>query len=162
MSDLTLRDKLLKSSGILLISSGEMEGATESTSGQSGLVPTPTIEDKDKFLQGDGTWQKPIICNGEQGSGYGVCNTNESIIEKEVSLSSYLLAVGGHISIKFTHAVPASATLNINNNGAKPIFYRNEAIPEGVIGAGDTATLVFDGTNYNFVAKDSSIKLKVW
>lgn len=34
-----------------------MEGATAETSGTKGLVPAPTISDKDKFLCGDGTWQ---------------------------------------------------------------------------------------------------------
>lgn len=33
-----------------------MTGATASADGTSGLVPAPSISDKDKFLKGDGTW----------------------------------------------------------------------------------------------------------
>jgi len=34
-------------------------GATENTDGKGGLVPSPTIEDRNKFLKGDGTWGSP-------------------------------------------------------------------------------------------------------
>jgi hypothetical protein len=37
-------------------------GATDQSDGLSGLVPSPAIADKDKFLKGDGTW-------GEAGGG---------------------------------------------------------------------------------------------
>jgi hypothetical protein len=37
----------------------EMTGATASTAGSSGIVPSPAVEDKDKFLKGDGTWDSP-------------------------------------------------------------------------------------------------------
>lgn len=40
---------------------GDMTGASDSSDGVSGLVPSPTVADKDKFLKGDGTW-------GEVGS----------------------------------------------------------------------------------------------
>lgn len=36
-----------------------MIGATDSTSGQSGLVPAPNINNKSHFLRGDGTWASP-------------------------------------------------------------------------------------------------------
>lgn len=36
-------------------------GATSSADGQSGLVPTPLIADKDKYLKGDGTWDTITI-----------------------------------------------------------------------------------------------------
>jgi len=39
----------------------EMTGATASTAGSSGIVPSPAAEDKDKFLKGDGTWDTPIF-----------------------------------------------------------------------------------------------------
>ena len=38
------------------ISYSEMQGATSSVDGASGLVPTPAAGDQDKFLKGDGTW----------------------------------------------------------------------------------------------------------
>jgi len=33
------------------------QGATTTKNGIRGLVPSPTIEDKDKYLSGDGTWK---------------------------------------------------------------------------------------------------------
>jgi len=36
-----------------------MTGAEINKNGDSGLVPTPTIADKDNFLKGDGTWGTP-------------------------------------------------------------------------------------------------------
>lgn len=38
----------------------EMEGATETTEGRPGVVPTPLKTDVDHFLKGDGTWGTPI------------------------------------------------------------------------------------------------------
>jgi len=37
-----------------------MTGATASTDGSAGLVPTPSAGDEGKFLRGDGTWQTAI------------------------------------------------------------------------------------------------------
>lgn len=38
-----------------------MVGATNSSSGTKGLVPAPTVADKDNFLKGNGTWSTPSI-----------------------------------------------------------------------------------------------------
>lgn len=40
-----------------------MQGATETSDGTSGLVPVPTIDSRNNFLRGDGTWTNivPII-----------------------------------------------------------------------------------------------------
>ena len=40
------------------IGTSPMVGATSNADGKSGLVPAPAIEDKDKFLRGDGTWSE--------------------------------------------------------------------------------------------------------
>ena len=40
---------------------GIMTGASASTNGVTGLVPTPIAGDQDKFLKGDGTWATPIV-----------------------------------------------------------------------------------------------------
>lgn len=92
------------------------------------------------------------------GSGYGTCGTAEATAAKAATLSGYVLRTGGHVSVKFTYAVPASATLNINSAGAKAIYYRGAAITAGVIGAGDIATFVYDGTQYQLLSVDSGEK----
>ena len=39
----------------------EFTGATATEDGTYGTVPAPTVEDKDRFLKGDGTWGDVII-----------------------------------------------------------------------------------------------------
>ena len=73
-----------------------------------------------------------------------------------VTLTDYLLVTNGIVSVKFTNAVPSSATLNINSKGAKAIYYRGSAITAGILNAGDTGTFVYDGTQYHLVAIDQS------
>lgn len=87
-------------------------------------------------------------------SGYGTCTTAEATVAKVASLSSYALTAGGHVSVKFDYAVPANATLNINNKGAKSIYYQGSAIAANIIKSGNIALFVYDGTNYNLISID--------
>ena len=50
----------------------EMAGATSSSSGTSGLVPSPVTGDEDKFLKGDGTWSEVPEMIGTDGTNDGV------------------------------------------------------------------------------------------
>ena len=95
------------------------------------------------------------------GFGYGTCTTAEATAAKVASLALYNLVKNGIVSVKFTYAVPANATLNINNRGAKNIFYRGAKITAGIISAGDIATFVYDGTQYQLIAVDSRNALTV-
>ena len=90
------------------------------------------------------------------GQGYGTCSTAQATVAKTVSLTNYSLVIYGIVAIKFTYAVPASSTLNINSKGAKAIFYRGSAITAGIIKAGDTATFMYNGTNYILLCVDSN------
>lgn len=100
--------------------------------------------------------------NASLGQGYGTCDTAETTAAKVVTLASYSLSTGGFVSVKFASAVPANATLNINSKGEKPVFYKGAAITADVIKAGDVATFVYDGTNYNLVATDRNVKIADW
>ena len=88
------------------------------------------------------------------GGGYGTCSTAAATAAKTAILSGYSLVTGGTVSVKFTYAVPASATLNINGKGAKPIYYRGSAIAANIIQAGDTATFVYNGSQYHLLTVD--------
>ena len=88
------------------------------------------------------------------GLGYGICETAAATAAKTAALSGYTLAQNGVVSIRFTYAVPASATLNINGTGAKSIYYNNTALMSGIIPAGHTATFVYDGSYYRLIAID--------
>lgn len=92
--------------------------------------------------------------NEKLGHGYVTCSTATGTAAKVGSLSNYVLTKGGIVAVKFTNAVDANATLNINSKGAKAIFNKGTAIAAGVIGAGDIAYLMYDGTNYQLLGTD--------
>lgn len=87
------------------------------------------------------------------GFGYATCSTAAATTAKVATLSGYSLVTNGIVSVKFTNSVPANATLNINNKGAKNIYYQGAKIVAGVIKAGDIATFVYSG-NYNLICID--------
>ena len=87
------------------------------------------------------------------GFGYATCDTAAATAAKTAALSSYTLTTGGIVSVKFTNAVGAGATLNINSKGAKAIYHRGAAIADGVIEAGDTATFIYS-TRYHLISLD--------
>ena len=94
------------------------------------------------------------------GFGYGTCSTAEATAAKVAALASYVLVKNGMVSVKFSYAVPANSTLNINHRGAKNIFYRGAKITAGVINAGDIATFVYDGTQYQLISVDANYARK--
>lgn len=98
------------------------------------------------------------VDNAILGQGYGICGTAESTTAKTVALSGYNLKVGGVTAIRFTNAVPANSTLNINSKGAKPIYYKGSALPSDIIRAGDTATFFYDGSYYHLTAVDRQME----
>ena len=56
------------------------------------------------------------------------------------------------VSIRFTKAINCTgSTLNINNQGAKPLYIGGNALQPGIVKAGCTITVVYDGTNWNIV-----------
>ena len=91
--------------------------------------------------------------NAALGQGYATCDTAAATAAKVGTLSNYVLSDGGIVAVKFTYAVPANATLNINSKGAKSIYYNGAAITANVIEAGDIATFVYS-TYYHLIAID--------
>lgn len=99
-------------------------------------------------------WTNTTYSNVALGQGYATCSTAAATAAKTATLSSYSLTTGGIVAVKFTYAVPANATLNINSKGAKNMYYRGAKIVAGIINAGDTAIFMYDGKQYQFLAKD--------
>ena len=93
------------------------------------------------------------------GGGYGTCSTAAATAAKVATLSGYTLVTGGKPTIKFTYAVPASATLNINSQGAKSIYYNGSVITADIIAAGDIVTFVYTGSRYDVIAIDHCAKV---
>jgi len=91
------------------------------------------------------------------GFGYGTCSTAAATAAKVATLANYNLVAGGFVAIRFTYAVPADATLNINSKGAKNIRCRNANITANVIRAGDLALFIYDGSYYHVIATDLTL-----
>ena len=124
-------------------------GTNAAGSWQAGSVVSLTYDGTNFILNG---WlnDNSTYSNVSLGNGYGTCTTSTGTA-MAATLASYALSSMGRVSIKFSYAVPASATLNINSKGAKAIFAKGAAITAGVIKAGDIATFVYDGTQYQLV-----------
>lgn len=105
-----------------------------------------------------GLWSPNNTYSNESlGNGYGTCATAEATAAKTATLSNYALVKNGYVSIKFTYGLCANATLNINSKGAKSIFIDGAAVTATTakrVLAGDIATFVYDGTQYQFVCID--------
>ena len=95
-----------------------------------------------------------VLSSRGAGTWYGTCSTAETTTAKTSAITNFVLTTGAIAVIKFTYAVPASVTLNINSTGAKNIYYQGAAITAGIINAGDVATFVYDGTQYALASVD--------
>lgn len=100
-------------------------------------------------------WSNTTYSNATLGQGYATCATAAATVAKTATLSSYALTVGGIVAVKFTNAVPAGATLNINSKGAKSIYHKGAAIKADVIKAGDIATFIYS-SQYHLISIDST------
>ena len=99
-------------------------------------------------------WTDTTYTNEKLGQGYATCSTATDTTAKVAVLSNYVLTKGGVVAVKFSNGVPASATLNINSKGAKPIYYGGSALGANIIREGDTATFIYDGSYYHLLAID--------
>lgn len=125
-----------------------------------GLVPDPgSSSGTSKYLREDGTWSVPGVdasSNAALGQGYGTCSTAGATVDKLATLANYQLVAGGIVSIKFSHPVPANATLSINSQTAKDIYFNNAPITAGIITTGDTVTFIYS-TRYHVIAIDRGL-----
>lgn len=114
-----------------------------------------------------GTAGYNLISNGSgapvwQQPPYAVCSTLGDVSGKTVSIANFKLVVGVRVLVKFSYAHDSSgsATLNINNTGAKPICIEKSETPysdspsityiksQNSWQAGDILDLVYNGTNW--------------
>ena len=93
------------------------------------------------------------------GIGYGISSDSGSA--RTATLADYRLTPNGIVAVTFAADVPANATLNINSQGAKPIYFRGSAIVANVIKGGDTVTFAYDGTHYDILCIDGGAGHKI-
>lgn len=65
-------------------------------------------------------------------------------------ISNFELTAGVYINLK-VGTVGANATLNVNNTGAKPIYYNGAAINANTLSEDNIYTLIYTGTNWEIV-----------
>lgn len=94
---------------------------------------------------------------------YGTCSTAAGTAAKVVACSGFALITGAEITVKFTVTnTAANPTLNVNNTGAKAIYYRGAAITASYLAANRTYTFRYNGTQYELVGDiDTSDNYKV-
>lgn len=94
--------------------------------------------------------------------GYGTCTTAGATAAKAVSIEGFTdLHKGATVCVKFSYANKASyPTLNVSGTGAKPIWVNGDLMTEDYWwGAGDVATMVYDGSHWN--VSDAGAKSKI-
>lgn len=101
-------------------------------------------------------WNNTTYTNASLGQGYSIDSRTSNSSTITATLSSYNLIQGGIVSVLFKYNVPTGATLNINNKGAKNIYYRNGLISGDIIFANDLATFIYDSSSnaYHLIALD--------
>lgn len=127
--------------------SGSLATSDPSASGNTASFIDSISQDS----KGQITATKKTVVPPTIGFGYGTCATDAATVAKTATLTGYELVAGGIVSIKFTYAVPASATLSINSQTAKAIQYNGSAITAGIIQAGDLVTFIYDGSYYHVI-----------
>lgn len=98
------------------------------------------------------------------GIGYGTCTTAEATAAKVATLADYTLVKNGIVAVKFSYPLCASATLNINGKGAKPVYVGGEAVTATnckSVQAGDIGYFIYDGTAYHFLGTDRAGKSSI-
>lgn len=83
---------------------------------------------------------------------YGTCSTAAATTAKVVACTGFTLVTGAKIDVKFTVTnTSANPTLNVNNTGAKPIYYRGSAISVGYLAANRTYSFRYNGIQWDLV-----------
>lgn len=82
--------------------------------------------------------------------GYYECDTEGATAAKEITVANYALFAGGSMKVKFANKNTVdNATLNINSQGAKALYYQGErASSTNSWDEGEVVEIYYDGTSY--------------
>ena len=147
--------------------SSDFVGATAITDGDNGLVPKPFINDKDKFLKGDGTWgQEALFGNtidglvpkteGKYGADYLLSINGWRTDYNEVHLDNKLIgsAGGSYITTPLDSPMVEGDYKFILKDG-------NTIIVRYFTWSGSTVTLNIDN-NYTMQVTETTAQLTWW
>lgn len=146
----------------LLLKGGTMSGAINmgANSITNLAAPTDDADAATKKYVDEAISLKDISLN-ELGICYANCTTAFTTTAKTAAVTNYKLVIGGLVAIKFTNSVIAHSTLNINNTGAKDIYYNGVAIQSNIIQSGDIALFVYNGRRYDLLTTNFKNTLPV-
>lgn len=86
---------------------------------------------------------------------YGECSTATDTAAKAVTVQDgFSLTSGACVRVKFTNANASIPTLNVNNTGAKAVWWKGAShtlAPDYMWNAGSVIDFVYDGTRWNIV-----------
>lgn len=83
---------------------------------------------------------------------YATCATASGTAAKTAALAGFRLQAGAALRVKFVNAnTAANATLNVGGTGAKPLHYHGKSVPAGLLAAGHTYAVVYNGTQYEII-----------
>ena len=83
---------------------------------------------------------------------FSTCDTNADEQNKVVSCDNFSLINGAKITVKFSYTNTAtSPTLNVNNTGAIPIYYRGNNIEAGYLISNSIRSFVYDGSAFQVI-----------
>ena len=137
--------------------SASFDGTENVTHGVTGVLPvasggTGRTDGKAPSLVTKRTIDGVSFNGSANITHYGTCSTEAATVDKVVSVTSFTLATGAVVYVRFTVTnTAASPTLNVNSTGAKAIRYRNAAISAGYLAANRTYCFIYDGTYYQLV-----------
>ena len=110
----------------------------------TGTAPDTEVVDLTEYAR------KEELTELESASGYTVCTTESATAAKTIFREGFVLSTGCRLVIKMSNInTAASPTLNINNTGAKPLYYNGEvASADNTWEEGEVLDVYYDGTNY--------------
>lgn len=144
-----------------------VEGARPDLFGKANnWVAYRVVEDVKSLIHLGHSWTDDNTNANTEESGFVFLrDTSASVILMKDHIITYLSqfkpATGSIITVYFANDVLARSSININNTGDIPIFYRNAVITDGVIKAGDTVTMVYTGTYYCITSIDRGFESAV-
>lgn len=130
------------------------------TKNDIGLGNVDNTADSNKVVASAGklttaTNLEGISFDGTTGTSYyATCSTAAATAAKEATISgqTFNLVTGARVIVKFTYAnSAASSTLDVNETGAKPIYYNGAAIGKSVTDANGTYEFVYNGTQWELI-----------
>lgn len=134
-----------------------MTGATADAAGTSGLVPTPLVEDRNKYLRGDGKWAAPL--SNEQLTTLGKVDGLETRVGSiETNISELSTSVGS-LQTQYNNLIKdAPAALDTlkeiadwitkDETGTQALIQRVTNIETNVTGLQDTVGDITQFTRY--------------